>query len=102
MAELLRQVCKGSDDFIARMGGDEFIILGERVETEEIIRLMEQISLAATAFNERRQVDCLLQPSMGYSIYKTNDTANSFFAAADQAMYRSKQERKLACCKSCI
>jgi hypothetical protein len=31
---------------------------------------------------------------MGYSIYNKGDTANSFFATADQEMYRSKIERK--------
>ena len=45
-AELLKQVCSGSDDFIARMGGDEFFILGERPAADEIIRLMDKISSA--------------------------------------------------------
>ena len=96
MSELLRQVCKGSDDFIARMGGDEFVVLGERANTEEIIRLMDEISSAATEYNGRNKLGYLLQPSMGYSVYKKDDTTNSFFATADQAMYRNKQERKLA------
>lgn len=99
MSELLRQVCKGSDDFIARMGGDEFIVLGERTKTEEIIRLMEEISSAAIEYNGSRKLGYLLQPSMGYSVYKKDDTENSFFATADQAMYRNKQERKLVRCK---
>lgn len=99
MSELLRQVCKGGDDFIARMGGDEFVILGERTKTEEIIRLIDEISSAAIIYNEKRKLGYFLQPSMGYSVYKKDDTANSFFATADQAMYRNKQERKLARCK---
>jgi diguanylate cyclase (GGDEF)-like protein len=100
ISELLRQVCKGSDDFIARMGGDEFVILGERAKTKEITELMEEISVAALACNERRQLDYLLQPSMGYSVYKEGDTVHSFFATADQAMYRNKQERKVAACST--
>lgn len=96
MSELLRNVCKGSDDFIARMGGDEFVVLGERTKTEEIIKLMNDISSAAKDNNSRRMLGYLLQPSMGYSVFKNDDTRNSFFAAADQAMYRNKQERKLA------
>lgn len=96
MAELLRRVCNGSDDFIARMGGDEFIILGERTKKEEITRLIKEISLAAVAFNEGQQSDYRLEPSMGYSIYNEGDTANTFFATADQEMYRIKMERKLA------
>lgn len=98
MSELLRQVCKGSDDFIARMGGDEFVVLGERTKTEEIIQLMDDISSAAAEYNGRREIGYLLQPSMGYSVYKKDDITNSFFATADQAMYRNKQERKMARC----
>jgi diguanylate cyclase (GGDEF)-like protein len=94
MAELLRQVCDGNDDFIARMGGDEFVVLGERANIEDIIELIDQISSAADVYNERRQLDYLLLPSMGFTVYKDDDTVNTFFAAADQAMYRNKQERK--------
>lgn len=96
MSELLRQVCKGSDDFIARMGGDEFVVLGERTSQAEIIKTMGEISSAAARYNEGSMPGRLLQPSMGYSIYEDDDTITSFFAAADRAMYRNKQERKLA------
>lgn len=96
MAELLRKVCKGSDDFIVRMGGDEFVVLGERNQTGEIIKVMDDISSAVTEYNDLHTNDYLLKLSMGYSVYHQEDTKNSFFANADQAMYRSKQERKLA------
>ncbi len=94
LSGILRQACKGSDDAIARLGGDEFIILGERAETGEIIKLMDAISASALAFNAQHQSPYLLLPSMGHSIYSKEDTDSSFFAAADRAMYRNKQERK--------
>jgi diguanylate cyclase (GGDEF)-like protein len=96
MSELLRQVCKGSDDFIARMGGDEFVVLGERTRVEDILQLMSEISTIASEYSESRNLGYLLQPSMGYSVYKKDDTVNSFFATADQAMYLNKHKRKLA------
>lgn len=95
MAELLRKVCKVGDDFIARLGGDEFLILGERTKTEEIIKLMDDISSAAKEYNEAHKDIYLLRPSLGYSVYKKDDNASSLLVAADQAMYRNKQERKL-------
>ena len=87
-----------SNDFIARMGGDEFVVLGERTEQEAILRLMDSISSAADQYNGRHDAGYLLQPSMGYAVYTQEDTINSFFASADQAMYRNKLERKLAHC----
>lgn len=94
MSELLRQACGGSDDFIARMGGDEFVILGERTEAEEVTNLINEIAAAAAEFNSTSTAGYRLLPSMGHSFYRSNDTTNSFFAAADQAMYKNKQERK--------
>ncbi len=94
LSGILRQACKGSDDVIARMGGDEFIILGERSDTGEVIELMDAVSASALAFNGQRQSGYLLMPSMGHAIYTGEDTDSSFFAAADRAMYRNKQERK--------
>ena len=93
-ADLLRQACDGGDDFIARVGGDEFFILGERVKAEEIAGLKQRISSAADAFNERRETEYLLRPSLGCCVYRENDTASALFAATDQQMYRDKLERK--------
>ncbi len=100
MSELLRHVCKSGDDFIARMGGDEFVVLGERATIEDIKRFMDEISLAAAEYNGRHKPEYLLQPSMGFSVYKEGDTANTFFATADQAMYKNKHQRKLTRCNS--
>ncbi len=99
MAELLRQVCKGSDDFIARMGGDEFIIMGERTKIDDVKNLQEEITIAAKNFNMNNKLEYKLKPSMGISIYNKNDTVNIFFATADREMYQNKMERKLATSK---
>lgn len=94
-ANLLRQACTSNDDFIARMGGDEFAILGERSHVDAILDLMKNISLAIAEFNTNHKMGYDLRLSMGYSIYTKEDSINSFFAAADQAMYKNKHERKL-------
>ena len=94
-AGLLRKACMGSDDFIARMGGDEFIIVGERTGSEEIKRLMEDIYKYVSEYNQSQRSDFVLMLSMGYSIFCKEDTVDSFLAAADKEMYESKEERKL-------
>lgn len=95
MAEILREVCRDSDDFVARWGGDEFIIVGERTEDAEIKGLMDEIFSSALVYNEQGQSEWHIRPSMGYSVFKKEDTIDSFLANADQEMYRNKQERKL-------
>ena len=94
MAELLQKSCQDSDDFVARLGGDEFIIIGERKNSEEIRRLSHEISREADVYNEQNLEEYELLPSIGYSIFSKEDTIDSLLAAADQAMYRNKQERK--------
>ncbi|MDD4689552.1 MAG: GGDEF domain-containing protein [Eubacteriales bacterium] len=95
MASILRQARKGSDDFIARIGGDEFLIVGERVDPIEINQLIEKINSIALTYNQNHQLKYTLMPSMGYSVFAKGDTLDSFLAAADKEMYRNKQERKL-------
>lgn len=94
MAELLRRTRKGGDDFIARMGGDEFIIVGERTDPEAVKRLMDEIDASAIGYNQSRRSNYTLLPSMGYSFFGKDDTVDSFLAAADKEMYKNKQRRK--------
>lgn len=94
-AELLRQACKDSDDFIARMGGDEFIIVGERAELMEIEQLIDKIHLHVADYNQRRVSNYTLLLSMGYSVFGEDDTVESFLSAADKEMYRKKQLKRL-------
>lgn len=94
-AELLRQSCKGSDDFIARIGGDGFVIVGERAEFGEIDKLIKNILSHALKYNRSSQSNFNLLLSMGYSVFSKDDTIDSFLAAADKKMYQNKKERKL-------
>ncbi len=94
MAELLRKSCQNSDDFVARIGGDEFIIIGERKNPEEIQKLSHEISREADVYNQQDLAEYEVLPSIGYSIFSKEDSIDSLLATADQAMYRNKQERK--------
>jgi len=94
-AKLLRRACRNSDDFIARMGGDEFIILGERTRAHEIHSLMEEIKSYADEYNQTHAAGDALLISMGYSLFQKGDTMDTFLAAADKAMYRDKDARRL-------
>ncbi len=94
VAQLLRRACKGHDDFIARMGGDEFIIVGERATVQEIEALMSNIDTLANKHNQEEKTNYPLLISMGYSVLSQQDTLDSFLAIADKRMYTNKQLRK--------
>lgn len=94
VAQLLRRACKGHDDFIARMGGDEFIIVGERATVQEIEALMANIDILANKHNQEEKTNYPLLISMGYSVLSQEDTLDSFLAIADKRMYTNKQLRK--------
>jgi diguanylate cyclase (GGDEF)-like protein len=94
VALLLRSACKGHDDFIARMGGDEFIIVGERATVQEIEALLSNIDTLTNQHNLKSQMEYPLLISMGYSVLSQEDTLDSFLAVADKRMYANKQLRK--------
>jgi diguanylate cyclase (GGDEF)-like protein len=93
-AELLRKSRKYSDDFVARMGGDEFVIVGECREVSDILNLIQKINVNFDNFNSECILKYKLTLSAGYSIFKEGDTEDSFMAAADKAMYANKSKQK--------
>jgi diguanylate cyclase (GGDEF)-like protein len=95
VARLLQQACGKSEDFLARMGGDEFIIVGERSEKKEIEQLMKKIHTLMETFNAQRLTPYTLEASMGYAVLEERDTLDSFYMAADESMYYEKQRKKL-------
>ena len=89
----LAQSIRGSD-FVARMGGDEFIILvsdlTNRAEIDAIARkIIEKFSVPF----EVEQLELCVTPSIGVSIYPSDaETPESLLKNADIAMYRAKAE----------
>jgi len=96
MAGILRGIGENSDDFIARLGGDEFIVVGERINSEEIEELSRGIRRGVDLFNKEKLSDYDLLPSIGYALFKKEDTIDSLLAAADLSMYCNKRERKMS------
>jgi diguanylate cyclase (GGDEF)-like protein len=93
-AELLRKTKKQNDDFIARMGGDEFAIVGHRNEKSEIAKLTEKINVDFKDYNNQGALRYKLTLSMGYSIFKEGDNEDTLMASADKDMYKNKSKQK--------
>ncbi|WP_445397238.1 diguanylate cyclase [Zobellella sp. An-6] len=78
-------------DFVARFGGEEFVLLLPNVNPEKISKplekLREQIRNIPFRFKEERVT---ITASIGATLFKRGDNTTSALERADQALYRAK------------
>jgi diguanylate cyclase len=81
---------------VARYGGDEFGVFLKVADAPEAHRIAEEVRerLAKERFQYRRddQVIEAVTVSIGLSILRHDDTADSWFERADKLLYRAKQD----------
>ncbi|MBI4776572.1 MAG: diguanylate cyclase [Deltaproteobacteria bacterium] len=82
------------DDFLGRLGGDEFLILFKDMPEEKARKLGREIvaAVGSKPFKLHKDADTYVEVSLslGLASLKAADTAASFFERADQALYRAK------------
>ena len=89
----LKEVCSASGGFIARYGGDEFVVLQKATAEQDIISLCAAINDELA----RADVPYLLRMSIGYArVGDGVDTWQDLLRAADAELYRVKAEKKKA------
>lgn len=89
----LKEVCSASGGFIARYGGDEFVVLQKAVAEQDIMHLCATINDELA----RAEVPYLLRMSIGYArVGDGVDTWQDLLRAADAELYRVKREKKKA------
>lgn len=105
--EAIRTVAKlivGSvrrSDFVARIGGDEFIVIGERDNAEAIQETVQAIEAEFASYNLAHRVPYSISISIGCSTLGIGEskTTDMLLAEADKMMYSQKQihhsEKKL-------
>lgn len=88
----LKEVCSASGSFIARYGGDEFVVL-QKAMAEQISCICARQSTTSS----RAEVPYLLRMSIGYArVGDGVDTWQDLLRAADAELYRVKREKKKA------
>ncbi len=98
--ELLRLVAKQleavvrQDDTVARIGGDEFVLLLEGIEqTEDVITVVEKLMTIFTSPFLLEEQEVCITASLGISLYPHDGADPAILLRnADAAMYRAKEE----------
>jgi len=87
-------------DIIARMGGDEFVVVNLNAGKEEAENLLKRLERELAEHNRERSFP--LQLSVGTVAYDPQNplTLDTLLSQADQAMYREKARKRAASAKS--
>ena len=95
MSEILRDSFS-CNDFIARVGGDEFAVIIEVDTDSEINLLVERLEKNIAAFNTADKEPYRLSVSIGYGVFSPEDglTLTEFFHGLDTRMYEAKKSSR--------
>jgi diguanylate cyclase (GGDEF)-like protein len=94
IANGLREQC-GPPDYVARMGGDEFVLLIPGGNVDEIELKIDRMRQVAKRAGDSTPEPCALSMSVGVATYPDDGSdAEDLLAEADRRMYKSKRLRK--------
>jgi diguanylate cyclase (GGDEF)-like protein len=96
-AKILRDTFR-RDDFIARYGGDEFVVMLKMENSSDLITAIERLNDNIRKFNARKVFPFEINLSVGYDYYNymPGATMQEFFRHIDSLMYEDKLSRKKA------
>jgi diguanylate cyclase len=97
VADLLGRGKRG-EDFLARIGGEEFVLLLPMTSLETAKAIAEKLRAAVEAAAFRHHGDPVkVTISSGLTEFRAGDTPTSVYERADRALYQAKQEGRNRC-----
>ncbi|MDP1774592.1 MAG: diguanylate cyclase [Methylobacter sp.] len=86
-------------DFISRFGGEEFTMLLPNTDSQSALIVANQLrqTIEKTGFNASG-ASVAITISCGITEFTLNDTDESAFERADQALYQAKEQGRNRCC----
>ena len=82
-------------DYVARMGGDEFVLLLPHITPDSVDERINHLVRIAAEAGEAVEGKRLLSMSVGEAFFPMDgDNAEELLATADRRMYKSKQQQK--------
>jgi diguanylate cyclase (GGDEF)-like protein len=90
----LKENCR-EYDYVARMGGDEFVLLLPHITPDSVDERIGHLVRIAAEAGEAVEGKRLLSMSVGEAFFPMDgDNAEELLATADRRMYKSKQQQK--------
>ena len=87
-----------AEDFVARIGGEEFVVLLTGLPYERALRIAEELRLGVEALRFHfRGTPVRVTVSCGLTELRSSDAAGAAFDRADAALYRAKHGGKNLC-----
>lgn len=93
-ADILRVTLGMERTFLARYGGDEFVVIGDWQDKQSALDAIARIKTAVTAFNAESEKPYHLSLSIGYAMWSEVHDVEAFVSKADERMYEEKTKKK--------